>query len=269
MKAMFYVSCCTKVVLIFMNKIKIEACCMSATDVFAAKRAGADRCELNSGLFFGGLTPSIGELISCVDAGIPIITMIRPRPGGFVYSNIEKKAMLHDVRELTKAGASGIVFGCLNDNGSIDIEFTKHMINAANGAECVFHRAFDLIKYNWREALDVLCDLGVTRILTSGHRSTLALGAERIREIIDYAAGRIEILVCGGIRANNVNDLIAATGCTQIHTSGGMRTHLDKSVLLNDEIRFTESIPPMQGEYRMLDEISLTNIVKAVNCKDV
>lgn len=257
-----------EVIAIFMNKIKIEACCMSAADVFAAKRAGADRCELNSGLFFGGLTPSIGELISCADAGVPVVTMIRPRPGGFIYSGMEKKTMLYDAQKLTEAGASGIVFGCLCDDGSVDIELVKHMINAANGAECVFHRAFDLIKHDWREALDVLCDLGVTRILTSGHRSTLALGAERIREIMEYADGRIEILVCGGIRANNVNALIAATGCTQIHTSGGMRGHLDKSALLNEEIRFTESILPMQGEYPMLDEISLTSIVKAVNRED-
>ena len=36
----------------------MEVCCGSADDVIQAKLAGADRVELNSDLFHGGLTPT-------------------------------------------------------------------------------------------------------------------------------------------------------------------------------------------------------------------
>ena len=44
-----------------MNKI-IEICCGSYEDALAAYRAGAKRIELNSALYLGGLTPSLGTL---------------------------------------------------------------------------------------------------------------------------------------------------------------------------------------------------------------
>ena len=47
-----------------MSKYLLEVCCGSVEDVLQAKRGGADRVELNSCLFHGGLTPSIGELIT-------------------------------------------------------------------------------------------------------------------------------------------------------------------------------------------------------------
>ena len=46
-----------------MSKILVEVCCGSADDVIEAYKAGADRVELNSNLFHGGLTPTIGSLL--------------------------------------------------------------------------------------------------------------------------------------------------------------------------------------------------------------
>ena len=45
-----------------MSRILMEICCGSADDVIQAEKGGADRVELNSNLFQGGLTPSIGML---------------------------------------------------------------------------------------------------------------------------------------------------------------------------------------------------------------
>ena len=39
-----------------------EVCCGSAEDVIEAAKGGAQRVELNSNLFHGGLTPTLGSL---------------------------------------------------------------------------------------------------------------------------------------------------------------------------------------------------------------
>ena len=66
-----------------MDEIKIEICCGSAGDVLAAAGAGADRVELNSALFLGGLTPSLGALELARTAQVELMAMVRPREGGF------------------------------------------------------------------------------------------------------------------------------------------------------------------------------------------
>ena len=45
-----------------MDKI-VEICCGSYEDALAAYRGGAKRIELNSALYLGGLTPSVGTLL--------------------------------------------------------------------------------------------------------------------------------------------------------------------------------------------------------------
>jgi copper homeostasis protein CutC len=43
-----------------------------------------------------------------------------------------------------------------------------------------------------------------------------------IRELHAHAAGRIEVLPAGGINADNVADLVKATGCDQVHVGASM-----------------------------------------------
>ena len=43
-------------------------------------------------------------------------------------------------------------------------------------------------------ALDQLIKLGITRVLTSGQEPDVSLGTDTVRDMIAYAAGRIEIL---------------------------------------------------------------------------
>jgi copper homeostasis protein len=199
------------------------------TDVDVSVAAGADRVELCSCLELGGLTPSIGMtegvLESCT---IPVMVMVRPRAGGFCYDRHEFGAMLRDIERFLKMGAAGIVFGILDRNGSIDIPRVREIVSIVDARDAVFHRAFDYVT-DWRKELDALIDVGCKRILTSGGQPTVALGIARLREMIDFAAGRIEILPGGGIRANNVVEIVQRTQCHQIHI--GAATHIDDGSL--------------------------------------
>lgn len=46
-----------------MMKLMLEICCGSFSDVKTAYENGADRVELNSALYMGGLTPTLANLI--------------------------------------------------------------------------------------------------------------------------------------------------------------------------------------------------------------
>jgi copper homeostasis protein len=48
--------------------------------------------------------------------------MIRPRVGDFVYSSQEFETMLEDVSVFRDLGVSGVVFGVLTPDGSVDLE---------------------------------------------------------------------------------------------------------------------------------------------------
>ena len=186
--------------------------------MFFAAEAGADRAELNSALFLGGLTPSIGSVRHAKKAGIQIMAMIRPREGGFCYSDSEISTMLEDIAIFSAEDIDGFVFGVLNADGTVNREKNALLIKACGDKEKVFHRAIDVVP-DWREAIDTLIELGFDRVLTSGQASNAIAGAETIGEMVKYANGRIEILPGGGIRPDNAAELLSKTGCTQLHSS--------------------------------------------------
>lgn len=201
-----------------MSRIMIEICCGSVDDAVRAFEAGADRIELSSAVFAGGLTPTIGTLREARKrVSIPIICMLRPRAGGFAYSSLDFQAMLSDLRELAESGADGFVVGCLTDSGELDQPRLAELMKVADGKEMVFHRAFDAMSADPIQTLKVLQQLGFIRVLTSGRAKSALKGSRLIREMIE--ANLIEILPGGGIRPNNLAELVSQTGCDQVHFS--------------------------------------------------
>lgn len=245
------------------HKIKIEICCGSDEDVQIAARCGADRAELSSCLYFGGLTPSVGTVIEAKKAGIPVMAMVRPREGGFCYGESEKRVMLLDAQSMLGAGADGIVFGGLTEHKTIDLDLTRRMVELAEGRETVFHRAFDLIEQDWKRSLSQLIDLGVTRVLTSGFAATAPQAVEILAEMVRFAGGAIEILPGSGVRKNNAVELCRATGCDQVHTSGGQLRLVDPSEGFSTEVSFTPTAAPLPG-YGRTNEAALLEFIREV-----
>jgi copper homeostasis protein len=202
----------------------LEVCLTSAEQAKRAELAGANRIELNAALALDGLTPSPGVMESVLKAtSLPIIAMVRPQPGGFCPSHADFAAMQIDAEWLCDAGAAGIAFGVLQPDGNIDLDRCRRICEIVAGrGELVFHRAFDSAPDPF-VALEQLIDLGVTRVMTSGGARTAIEGANVIRQLIERARDRIEILPAGGIGPANVRELIEQTGSRQVH--GSFRTH--------------------------------------------
>lgn len=235
-----------------MARILLEICCGSAEDVIEAARGGADRVELNSSMFLGGLTPTLGSLRTVKKhTPIPVMAMVRPRAGGFCYTDIEFETAKEDARLLLENGADGLVFGFLREDGTVDEDRTRELVSIAGGRPCVFHRALDVVP-DWKRALDQLVSLGVTRVLTSGQQSNVYFALDTIREMIEYAAGAIEILPGAGITLDNIDRVAAVTGCTQVHLTAH-KTMPDLSVSNNRSIYYGGALYPPEDRFDLVD----------------
>ena len=242
--------------------IRIEVCCGSAEDVIEAWRAGADRVELNSDLFHGGLTPTLGSLrVAKRETDLPVMAMVRPREGGFCYTETEFAVCLEDARLLLENGADGLVFGFLHPDGTVDAERTGRLAALAReaGKEAVFHRAIDVVP-DWRQALDLLAELGVTRVLTSGQAPDVSWGTDTVREMIAFAAGRLQILPGAGVTTKNMDRILAETGADQLHVAAH-RSLRDSSADNNRSIFYGGCLYPPEDRFQLVDRAVIGGMV--------
>lgn len=202
-------------------------------------------------MFHGGLTPTLGSLRTLRKhaPGLKIMCMVRPREGGFCYTDVEFETMLEDAKIFLENGADGIVFGFLKEDGTVDEERVKKMLDVIGDHESVFHRAIDVVP-DVMEAMEQLIRLGVTRILTSGQRPTVPEGIHVIKAMIEQAAGRIQILPGCGITAENAQWVCEMTGTTMVHAATH-RIAYDRSAMGNPAIYFGGAIYPPEDRYEM------------------
>ncbi|MEO7454051.1 MAG: copper homeostasis protein CutC [Fimbriimonadales bacterium] len=238
----------------------VEIIASSPDDCIAIEAAGAHRVELCSALVLGGLTPSIGTIAECKKrCGLPIMAMIRPRAAGMCYSESEIASMERDIDAALDAGADGVVFGVLREDGTLDAARMSLLARRAEGAQVVCHRAFDVTP-NAFEALETLIDMGFTRVLSSGQAASAPLGLPLLGRLLEAARGRIEILPGAGIDASNAAEFrhfgqihLAAFGLTQDPSGAG-----------NPSVQFSGSVPPPEGSYDSVDTDAVRAVVTAV-----
>ncbi|MCT6875712.1 copper homeostasis protein CutC [Frischella perrara] len=201
--------------------MKLEICCYSIDDVILAFNNGADRIEFCSGRSDGGLTPSYGDLLqlSQLNLPIPIHPIIRPRGGDFLYSQCEINTMLMDIELVRNLNYSGIVFGCLQANGHIDIKNIEKLLHAAQGLSVTFHRAFDVC-HDPILALKQLNELGVNRLLTSGQQQDATKGIKLIEQLHKLTQSTLIMPGCG-VRSSNIENF-KAIGITEFHSSASL-----------------------------------------------
>ena len=196
----------------------LEVCVGSLQSAMAAKRGGAARIELCAALEIGGITPSAGlmEAARAVE-GLKMHVLIRPRGGDFLYDKGEVDCMIHDIRLAKHYGADGIVIGALRADGSIDTDACRRMIDAAEGMQITFHRAFDMCAEPLR-ALEIIQSLGCHRLLTSGCAPTALAGLPLLQQLTAMQTGVIIMPGCG-VKSTNVAEIIRGCGAAEVHAS--------------------------------------------------
>jgi len=184
-----------------------------------AQEGRADRIELCDNPGDGGTTPSYGIIENIRQhLSIDVFVMIRPRGGDFHYSSYEFHAMKRDIDQCQKLSVDGVVFGILNQDGTIDKIRCKELIDRARPLKVTCHRAFDMTRDPF-EALEDCIEAGFDRILTSGQKLKAIEGVDLIAELIKKSNGRISIMPGSGVNENTVEEIVCKTGTSEIHFS--------------------------------------------------
>lgn len=217
---------------------KIEIACFNPESAIIAFENGADRIELCDGLSEGGTTPNFETTKQLREKiNIPIFVMIRPRGGDFTYSDAEFEQMKEELVQLKSLRIDGFVFGILDENEEVNVEQNKALIELANPLPCTFHRAFDRAK-GLESSLEKVIDCGFKTILTSGQKPNVSEGKENLKKLAELSNGRIEILVGGGLRSTNIEEIREYTQAQYFHssaiTNGGSCANADEVIALKN-----------------------------------
>ncbi|MEK5023872.1 copper homeostasis protein CutC [Paenibacillus sp. FSL M7-1046] len=207
----------------------LEVIATTVNDAVLAERHGADRIELISGILEGGLTPSLGLMEGVREAvGIPVRVMVRPHARSFRYDKADVETMLRDIRHIAAIGGLSVVMGMLRRDRTVDEEQLKQLLQAADGMEVTFHRAFDEAE-DQLEALEILSRYPqVTDILTSGGQRTAPEGAERIAVLERLSSAKsVSILAGSGLTASGLREFLGETAVERVHFGSAVREEGD------------------------------------------
>jgi copper homeostasis protein len=195
-----------------------EACVETLEDALSAQLRGAHRIELCSSLDQDGLTPSAKLTLQCVEqCSIPVMAMVRPRGGNFVYSESEIKQMESEIAFFKQAGVAGVVFGLLTKEGAIDIENTRRLAHQALPLEVTFHKAIDYSADVFQSFKDLHTIEGITRVLTSGGLATASNGRDLIKQMQEMPGRSIKIIAAGKVLPENRLEIAEYTGVNELH----------------------------------------------------
>ena len=154
------------------------------------------------------------------NVGRPVMVMIRPRAGDFIWSSEELRQMRGDIAAVRAAGLAGVVLGASRPDGRLDEWLLSTLIAEAEGMDLTLHRCFDLTP-DKSAALETAVQLGFSRILTSGGAKTAPEGAGTLGALMQQAGSRITILPGSGISPATL-PVLAHLPLREVHASCSM-----------------------------------------------
>lgn len=191
----------------------LELACFHPQAVDLAARWAVPQVEFCADALAGGTTPKKAD-VRAVRAGYEgrLGAMVRPIGGSFAYDAAGWLQMHRDLEAMAHAGVDFVVFGALDDRGQWDADRIRAVV-AESPVPCVLHRVFDEFSAPL-EALEWAISAGFQRILTGWGGKDM----DQLKALHKAAAGRIELLPGGGIRAHNAAPYRAA-GFEWLHTA--------------------------------------------------
>ena len=212
----------------------LEIACFEITSAEIACESMADRIEFCDDFEKGGTTPDFYEFMHLKrHYKTPVYVMIRPKGGPFFYSDAEFIEMKNSIITFKEGGANGFVFGILTSNNEIDEARNKELIELAGETPCTFHRAFDRTA-DLEKSIQTLIKLGFKTVLTPGGKKSAMEGKEALQSLVQNYSDKIEILIGGGVRSENIEELKKFTGGTSFHSSAILKYD---TFVTNDEIK--------------------------------
>lgn len=233
----------------------LEICASNYQSAINAQMAGAHRIELCSELAVGGITPSSGLIKKVMEnLTIPVFVLIRPRSDDFIYSDADFEIMKRDLQICKELGCNGIVSGVLNSDHTIDKERTEALIALSKPLPFTFHRGFDRTP-NPFDALKVLMELKVDRILTSGQETSAEKGILILNQLHKLADGVLTILPGSGINPNNFL-IYKGAGFKEVHCSAVLAPKIQVSTTLPlNSPNFLNEGPEMASSLEIITEM--------------
>jgi copper homeostasis protein len=221
------------------SRYLIEISVESVAAAVAAERGGAQRIEFCSNAREGGTTPS-DELLRAVRERVrlPILSMVRPRAGDFVYSDAEFETMRSDIKAAKEFQMDGVVLGLLDTAGRIDIERSTKLVEHAKPLVVTFHRAFDEC-CDLQKSLQDVIKTGAARLLTSGGKQTADQALELLGDLVRSAGERLIVMPGSGLHAGNIRDAMKKTGAREYHAglSSVVRDPANNTGTFENEVR--------------------------------
>lgn len=204
------------------DRTLVEICLEDVGGPRTAADGGADALEVCAGLADGGTTPTLGFVHHCAEQApdLELRVLVRCRPGDFVHSPPEVDVMVADI-ESVRAGVPatariGFVIGTLNRHGNVDADAVRRLVAACGDAPVSFHKAFDSVP-DKPSALDLLADLGISRVLTSGGNGPAVDHLPMLADLVRRGGDDVRIAVGGGVRPGNAARIVAETGAREVH----------------------------------------------------
>ena len=200
--------------------VQVEICVESTSFAEAAAEAGADRLEVCDRLDLDGLTPQLGIVASALGRGASVVAMLRDRVD-FLAGSDGGVSLLGPLREFASMGVQGVVFGFLQADGQLDWDSNRRLLEAAreHDLEVVFHRAIDAASDPLLTAAQ-LQELQFDRVLSSGGAGTVLEGSETFLRM-RARSPKLNWMPGGGVRGENVIQLLEMLQPTDIHSSAG------------------------------------------------
>lgn len=135
----------------------LEVIVTSLEEALAAEAGGADRLELVQSLALGGLTPPPDLVRRIVDSvRIPVRVMVRSSDSMQLAAPDELECLTHAATQIAAAGASGLVFGYVQQ-GRVDESALRALTSACPNLPITFHRAFEHVE-SPSAALEILAN---------------------------------------------------------------------------------------------------------------